>query len=112
MYNNLNNLIIPGRTKYLRNIVNREDPDFYSKSVYKSTFANCCNPENNVKNFSSITVTENSSNYQKNAQIIKSAKGGRIQFGNFYLGEPLMINYLGYTEGQSGGGRVPIRNRF
>ena len=38
--------------------------------------------------------------------------GGTTQFGNFYLGQPLSLNYLGRTEGQPGGSGIPPRNRF
>jgi hypothetical protein len=33
------------------------------------------------------------------SQIIRSSKGGKINYGNFYLGEPLNVNYLGRVEG-------------
>ena len=36
--------------------------------------------------------------------------GGRIQYGNFYLGEPLNINYLGRTPGMPGGSGKPPTN--
>ena len=46
------------------------------------------------------------------AQTIKTKKGGNIQYGNFYLGQPLNVNYLGRIEGMPGGsGMAPI-NRF
>lgn len=48
----------------------------------------------------------------KISQIIQSKKGGTVQFGNFYLGQPLNVNYLGRTEGMPGGGGMPPRNRF
>lgn len=38
--------------------------------------------------------------------------GGKIQFGNFYLGQPLNVNYLGRTEGMPGGSGMPPTNRF
>jgi hypothetical protein len=44
--------------------------------------------------------------------IITQTKGGTTQFGNFYLGQPLQINYLGRTEGMSGGSGMPPINRF
>ena len=28
------------------------------------------------------------------SQVIKYSKGGKTQYGNFYLGEPLNVNYL------------------
>lgn len=48
----------------------------------------------------------------KIAQTIQSAKGGKTQYGNFYLGQPLNINYLGRVEGMPGGSGMPPRNRF
>ena len=48
----------------------------------------------------------------KIAQLIKSSKGGSSQYGNFYLGQPLNVNYLGRIEGMPGGsGSAPV-NRF
>lgn len=46
------------------------------------------------------------------SEIILASKGGRIHFGNSYLGRPISANYLGRFEGQPGGGGAPIRNRF
>jgi hypothetical protein len=37
---------------------------------------------------------------------------GKLQYGNFYLGQPLNINYLGRMEGMPGGSGMPPRNRF
>jgi len=41
-----------------------------------------------------------------------SRMAGKLQFGNFYLGQPLNINYLGRMEGMSGGSGMPPKNRF
>ncbi len=46
------------------------------------------------------------------AQIIQSRKGGKTQYGNFYLGQPLNINYLGRMEGMPGGSGSPPLNTF
>lgn len=46
------------------------------------------------------------------SQVIQSKKGGTIQYGNFYLGQPLNVNYLGKTEGMPGGSGMPPINRF
>jgi hypothetical protein len=46
------------------------------------------------------------------AQAIASKKGGNLQYGNFYLGQPLNINYLGRMEGMPGGSGSPPLNRF
>lgn len=46
------------------------------------------------------------------ANLIKSSKGGKTQYGNFYLGEPLNVNYLGRIQGMPGGSGSPPVNRF
>jgi hypothetical protein len=46
------------------------------------------------------------------SQLIQSTKGGKVQYGNLYLGEPLNVNYLGRVEGMPGGGGMPPKNRF
>ena len=46
------------------------------------------------------------------SQVIQISKGGKTQYGNFYLGEPLNVNYLGRVEGMPGGGGMPPKNRF
>lgn len=48
----------------------------------------------------------------KISQVIQSSRGGKVQYGNFYLGEPLNVNYLGRIQGMPGGSGMPPRNRF
>lgn len=50
------------------------------------------------------------SNNMRIAQIIKHYKGGKTQYGNFYLGQPLNLNYLGRMEGMPGGSGSPPSN--
>jgi hypothetical protein len=57
-------------------------------------------------------LRQNTSNSQRISQVINSSIGGSTQFGNYYLGEPVVFNYLGRVEGQPGGSGAPIRNRF
>jgi hypothetical protein len=57
-------------------------------------------------------LKNNTTNAQRISQIINNSKGGSTQFGNYYLGEPVVFNYLGRVEGQPGGSGAPIRNRF
>jgi hypothetical protein len=52
------------------------------------------------------------SNKQRISRRIVTSLGGKIHFGNYYLGKPNIFNYLGRQEGQSGGGGIPIRNKF
>jgi hypothetical protein len=46
------------------------------------------------------------------SQIINFSRGGKTQYGNFYLGQPLQLNYLGRSEGMPGGGGKPPLNKF
>jgi hypothetical protein len=52
------------------------------------------------------------SNNVRLSQIVNFSKGGKTQYGNFYLGQPLNINYLGRMEGMPGGSGQPPRNTF
>ena len=54
----------------------------------------------------------NISTEQRLAQVIRTATSGNIQFGNYYLGKPVVFNYLGKVEGQPGGSGTPLRNHF
>ncbi len=46
------------------------------------------------------------------SQLVTTARagGGATQFGNFYLGQPLEINYLGRAAGMPGGSGKPPTN--
>jgi hypothetical protein len=52
------------------------------------------------------------SNNIRTSQIVNYSKGGKTQYGNFYLGQPLNINYLGRMEGMSGGSGSAPKNQF
>ena len=52
------------------------------------------------------------SNNIRVSQIVNYSRGGKTQYGNFYLGQPLNINYLGRMEGMPGGSGQPPKNRF
>ena len=52
------------------------------------------------------------SNNIRISQIVNFAKGGTTQYGNFYLGQPLNVNYLGRIDGMPGGAGAPPRNQF
>ena len=65
------------------------------------------------KKISSQSITQNISNAQRVSQILRrNIGGGNTHFGNYYLGEPVVFNYLGRVEGQPGGSGAPLRNRF
>jgi hypothetical protein len=52
------------------------------------------------------------SNNIRTSQIIKYSRGGKTQYGNFYLGQSLNINYLGKMEGMPGGSGSSPKNQF
>lgn len=60
----------------------------------------------------SNSASSNFSYAKRISQIVQSSKGGKTQYGNFYLGQPLNLNYLGKIEGMSGGSGMPPKNRF
>ena len=81
------------------------------------------NPQNYKMNRSSNTNFSNLSYKMRLSQILKldgssqkittiSRMSGKTQFGNFYLGQPLNVNYLGRVQGMPGGSGSPPLNRF
>ena len=46
------------------------------------------------------------------SQIVQTSLGGSTQYGNFYLGQPLQLNYLGNLQGMPGGSGMPPKNTF
>jgi hypothetical protein len=80
--------------------------DSYTKKIV----CNCYQEE--YKKFTSNSTTNNVSNAKRVAQVINSSVGGSTHFGSYYLGKPVVFNYLGRIEGQPGGSGAPLRNRF
>lgn len=100
---------------------------YYAKEALKSkcNLADCI--ALNTKNYKLIhtsnTNFSNLSNKMRLSQVLKldgnsqkinkiSRVSGKTQFGNFYLGKPLNVNYLGRMEGMPGGSGMPPVNRF
>jgi len=80
-------------------------------------------PKNYKLNNTSNTNFANLSNKMRLSQVLKlngasqqttriSRISGKIQFGNFYLGKPLNVNYLGRMEGMPGGSGMPPVNKY
>jgi hypothetical protein len=72
----------------------------------------CIHDTYNKNNTGSDSASTRVSNNKRIAQIINFSKGGTTQYGNFYLGHPLNVNYLGRTEGMPGGSGMPPKNKF
>ena len=86
----------------------------YNAAFPNSPQLNCvCIPDKYDKNtIGSDSPSIKLSNNRRISQIITSSKGGRTQYGNFYLGQPLTINSLGRSEGMPGGSGTPPINKF
>ena len=97
----------PGRNSNASRLINYTALiDAYSKKIV----CNCYQEQ--YKKFTSQAPSINTSRSQRISQVINNSVGGSTQFGNYYLGEPVVFNYLGRVEGQPGGSGAPIRNRF
>ena len=81
------------------------------------------NPKNYKINRNFNTNYSNLSQKMRLSQVLKldgssqnlnriSRISGKTQFGNFYLGQPLNLNYLGRMEGMPGGSGMPPTNKF
>jgi hypothetical protein len=122
MYAPLKKSIYPTRTNYnyvynlLRTEINNNplitNNNLYTSSLAKKIYCKCIQNKYNKSYYQSNSTYSNMSQQQKMAQKIKTSIGGSTQYGNFYLGKPLSINYLGRTEGQPGGGGMPPKNKF
>lgn len=88
-------------------------PFYYPpEEIQKEQYCKCITNQEKHYEAASQGTNPNVSKYMLKSQFINSSRGGTIQFGNFYLGQPLTLNYLGRMEGQPGGGGMPPRNNF
>lgn len=88
-------------------------------SAYNALFPNSeqincyCIPDKYDKNTPGSDSPSWKASYNRRiSYIIKNTKGGKTQYGNLYLGQPLNVNYLGRMEGMPGGSGMPPVNRF
>lgn len=79
-----------------------------------NNYLNCtCIPEKIDKKYpGSDSVSYRITNNARVSQLIKTSLGGSTQYGNFYLGQPLQLNYLGNAQGMPGGSGMPPKNTF
>ena len=98
---------IPGRIAYRIRLINTVSK--INNFVLKEN-VNACSCLQNRYNKNQIVTDTKISNNVRIAQIINSTKGGKTNFGNFYLGQPLNMNYLGRMEGMPGGSGSPPSN--
>ena len=86
--------------------------EYNSRNITNKIPCLCINNYYNKSIPGSDSPSRNITNNALLSQIIKSSKGGKTQYGNFYLGQPLQLNYLGRNEGMPGGSGAPPLNRF
>lgn len=89
------------------NVATFVEPNPINYKVNKSSFSNYSNLSYKMRLSQILKLDGNSQKIGKISRI-----GGKTQYGNFYLGQPLQINYLGRVEGMPGGSGMPIKNRF
>ena len=99
-------------TELLRAKEYLESKNIYNGSLSKNVVCLCPQTFNYKIRYDFNTNYGNISNNMRVSQYINTHLGGTTQYGNFYLGEPLSLNYLGRMEGQPGGGGTPLRNTF
>ena len=109
----------PGNKSYAKRMINYN-------AVYNKLNANSLNynlqPQKNCEcipeifnknlNSSSSYASTNLSYSTRVAQIINSSLGGKTQYGNFYLGQPMQVNCFGRVQGMPGGYGSPPINKF
>lgn len=72
----------------------------------------CSCVDNINEKYATKENASNMSNKRRISQILRTSVGGTVNFGNYYLGEPPVINYLGRVPGQPGGAGSPPKNKF
>ena len=95
----------PGKKSNARRMIE------YTAEINDSNLNCVCIPDK----YDKTTVGSDSvkiSNSMRIAQVINSSLGGKTQYGNFYLGQPLQLNYLGRNEGMPGGSGSAPKNKF
>jgi hypothetical protein len=83
-----------------------------NKYVLDTVYCDCLTNKSVKYTGNSFNTNSNMSSNMRIAQIIKSTVGGKVVFGNSYLGELPKVNYLGRTEGQLGGSGSSPKNQF
>jgi hypothetical protein len=104
----------PGKKSNSRRVINYI-AQYNNSNIDRSELKCVCTQDKFDKNLSNVGSDSPSiriSNNMRISEIVNFYRGGKTQYGNFYLGKPLNINYLGRVEGMSGGSGTPPVNRF
>ena len=84
----------------------------YRKNTTQEQVVCNCVKGGDYEKYESNTLFSNTSYKLRFAHQIKTSLGGSTQYGSYYLGQPVVINYLGRVAGQPGGGGQPPKNKF
>ena len=95
-------------TKHKHNLVSFIEPSPKNYKLNRSSNTNFANVSNKMRTSQRLLLGGAS----QQVQVIGRINGGTTQFGNFYLGQTLSLNYLGRSPGQPGGSGSPPRNKF
>jgi hypothetical protein len=94
--------------KTMKDVAQIIEPQPINYKVNRSFNTNYSNIPNNVRKAKRLYLNSNS----QQVNVISRFNTGNIQFGNFYLGQPLQLNYLGRHEGMPGGSGSPPTNKY
>ena len=95
-------------TRHRRNIVHFIEPRPINYKINRNFNTNFANVSYKMRTSQRLLLGGAS----QQVQVIGRLNGGTTQFGNFYLGKPLSLNYLGRSQGQPGGSGSPPKNKF
>jgi len=110
----------PGNKSYAKRLINynavynqlNSNSLNYSLTPTYICTSGCINQIYNKDVFASNSVSNPVSYKTRISQIITSSLGGKTQYGNFYLGQPQNVNYLGRVQGMPRGYGSPPVNKF
>lgn len=94
--------------KTMKDVAQIIEPQPINYKLNRSFNTNYSNISNNLRKARRLYLSGNS----QQISVIPRFNTGNTQFGNFYLGQPLQINYLGRHEGMPGGSGAPPKNKF
>jgi hypothetical protein len=108
----------PGNKSYAKRMINYNA--LYNKLNSNSLNSNldpksnceCISYIYNKNNVYSSSPSTRVSYNTRVSQIITTSLGGKTQYGNFYLGQPMNVNCFGRVEGMPGGFGSPPVNKF
>jgi len=94
--------------KSMTSIAQIIEPRPTNYKINRSFNTNYGNISNSLRKARRLSLSGNS----QQPNVISRFNTGNTQFGNFYLGQPLQLNYLGRHEGMPGGSGSAPKNNY